>query len=152
MFNLGYGKSVPLESYITAIEKSLNKKAERKLLPMPLGDVPKSSADISKAQYMLAYRSTAPVAVGGAEVYCMVPEILRITKHLTRLVCYPRTSLCYAPVQTGESIFFTHRSVLRTPSLQDTAGFLSHTRQRLKYPSAGEYQATPALHTDRQCP
>ncbi|PIS32826.1 MAG: hypothetical protein COT39_02310 [Parcubacteria group bacterium CG08_land_8_20_14_0_20_48_21] len=64
MFNLGYGKSVPLESYITAIEKSLNKKAERKLLPMPLGDVPKSSADISKAQHMLAYRSTTPVAVG----------------------------------------------------------------------------------------
>jgi len=64
VFNLGYGESVPLELYITSIEKAMNKKAERELLPMPLGDVPKSSADISKAQKMLGYHSTTPVEVG----------------------------------------------------------------------------------------
>ncbi|MBI4053849.1 MAG: GDP-mannose 4,6-dehydratase [Candidatus Doudnabacteria bacterium] len=55
IINLGRGQSQHLENFITEIEKSLGKKAERELLPLQPGDVLETFADISKAKAMLNY-------------------------------------------------------------------------------------------------
>lgn len=48
LFNIGNGNPVNLLDYIKTIEKQMNKKAELLFLPMQLGDVKKTWADIDK--------------------------------------------------------------------------------------------------------
>ncbi len=46
LFNIGNNNPVSLDSFISAIEKSLSKQAKKNLLPMQPGDVPVTFADI----------------------------------------------------------------------------------------------------------
>ncbi len=46
LYNVGNNKVESLENFIYAIEKAMQKKANKKLYPMQLGDVPKTYADI----------------------------------------------------------------------------------------------------------
>lgn len=55
LINLGGADVTELEDFIAGLEKCLGKKAERKYLPMQLGDVLMTSADTSKAQEMLGW-------------------------------------------------------------------------------------------------
>lgn len=55
IFNLGQGGGCKLRDFIKLVEKHTGQKALIKQLPMQLGDVPYTSADISKAQCMLGY-------------------------------------------------------------------------------------------------
>ncbi|MDP2933688.1 MAG: protein CapI, partial [bacterium] len=55
VFNLGNTRPVLLNTYIELLEKELGKRAEKNFLPLQLGDVPKSCADISKASRLLGY-------------------------------------------------------------------------------------------------
>ncbi len=55
IINLGGGAPVSLNEMISTIEKVLNKKATIEHLPMQLGDVSKTAADITKAKKLLNY-------------------------------------------------------------------------------------------------
>lgn len=64
VFNLGRGTPVLLTDFIATIQKLVGKKAKINMLPDQPGDVPRTSADISKAQRMLGYKPTTPLAQG----------------------------------------------------------------------------------------
>jgi UDP-glucuronate 4-epimerase len=64
VFNLGRGTPVLLTDFIAIIEGLVGKKAKINMLPDQPGDVPRTSADISKAQRMLGYKPTTPLEQG----------------------------------------------------------------------------------------
>jgi UDP-glucuronate 4-epimerase len=64
IFNLGENQTIALTDLIAAIENALGRKAEINYLPEQPGDVPLTCSDISKAQRLLSYRPTTPLAVG----------------------------------------------------------------------------------------
>ncbi|MCD6130152.1 MAG: NAD-dependent epimerase/dehydratase family protein [Deltaproteobacteria bacterium] len=64
IFNLGRGQSIPLERFISCIEKRLNKKSRRVYLPLQKGDVPKTYADIRKSERMLGFHPKVSIEEG----------------------------------------------------------------------------------------
>lgn len=64
IFNLAKGETVELLTYIEEIENTLGKKAIMNMMPIQPGDVPKTSADITKAQDMLGYAPKTSVDEG----------------------------------------------------------------------------------------
>jgi UDP-glucuronate 4-epimerase len=64
IINLAGGKTIKLLDYISEIEKNLNKKAIMNFMPMQPGDVPATTADISKAEKMLGYSPQFSVQIG----------------------------------------------------------------------------------------
>ena len=64
IYNIGNNRSMKLIDFIKAIEKSLNKKAEKNLLPMQNGDVKATSADCSDLEKDFAYKPETPVQIG----------------------------------------------------------------------------------------
>ncbi len=64
IFNLAGGKTVQLMTYIKELEKAVGKEAKKKMLPMQAGDVPGTSANISKAKKMLNYNPQTTVKTG----------------------------------------------------------------------------------------
>ncbi|HEX3817207.1 MAG TPA: SDR family NAD(P)-dependent oxidoreductase [Chthoniobacterales bacterium] len=64
IFNLGESQTIQLKELIAAIEAALGRVAKINRLPEQPGDVPLTCADISKAQRLLGYRPTTPLAVG----------------------------------------------------------------------------------------
>lgn len=55
LYNIGSGRPVQLEYLIGLVEAELGKKAERRLLPMQSGDVPRTSSDISSLKKAIGY-------------------------------------------------------------------------------------------------
>jgi UDP-glucuronate 4-epimerase len=55
IFNLGNSHVVPLSRLIAVVEQALGKKARTRLMPAQPGDVPITSADISRARERLGY-------------------------------------------------------------------------------------------------
>jgi len=55
IFNLGSDNPIKLNDMIMLLEKNIGKKAKINKLPMPLGDIYKTNADISKAKQLLQY-------------------------------------------------------------------------------------------------
>lgn len=64
IFNLGAGRMVELGYLLELIEKALGKKARVKHVTAPLGEVPTTHADISKAQAILGYQPRTPIEEG----------------------------------------------------------------------------------------
>ncbi len=64
IFNLGNNKTVELNYFIEVIEKELNKKAIKNLMPIQPGDVPETFADIEKAKKMLRYDPKTKIEEG----------------------------------------------------------------------------------------
>lgn len=64
IFNLGNNKAVSLNYFINSIEKLLGKKAKKNMMPLQLGDVPETTADISKAKRLLGYRPKVSIDEG----------------------------------------------------------------------------------------
>lgn len=64
IYNIGNSKPVKLTDFIDAIEKSIGKKANRKLKPVQPGDVVSTYADISNLQNDLGYNPITEVAEG----------------------------------------------------------------------------------------
>ncbi|MGX9389293.1 NAD-dependent epimerase [Nitrobacteraceae bacterium UC4446_H13] len=64
IFNVGNSKPVLLSEFIEAIEAALNKKAIKELLPMQLGDVPKTFADVSLIASRVGYHPQVRVRDG----------------------------------------------------------------------------------------
>lgn len=66
IFNLARGQSIKLTYYISEIEKNVGKEAFRNNMPMQPGDVPVTSADISKARKLLDYEPAFSIEEGVA--------------------------------------------------------------------------------------
>ncbi len=64
IFNLGNSSPINLQSFIELIEKNLNKKAKKEFLPMQLGDVENTSADISQLKEWVGFRPKTTIEVG----------------------------------------------------------------------------------------
>jgi len=64
IFNLGENQTITLADLISEIEKALGKKAVIERLPEQQGDMPLTSADISKARRLLGYNPQTKIAEG----------------------------------------------------------------------------------------
>ncbi len=64
IYNIGNNKPEKLMDFITAIEKKLEKKAEKKFLPMQLGDVVSTCANIDQLIEEVGYTPNTPMTTG----------------------------------------------------------------------------------------
>jgi UDP-glucuronate 4-epimerase len=64
VYNIGNSSPVPLMEYIGAIETSLGKTAQKEMLPMQPGDVPRTEADVTDLVENLSYKPDTPVQKG----------------------------------------------------------------------------------------
>jgi len=64
VYNIGNNNPVELMDYIEALESSLGKKAEKKLLPLQPGDVPDTCADIDDLVDQFNYKPSTSVKQG----------------------------------------------------------------------------------------
>lgn len=64
LYNIGNQQPVELLRYIEILEECLGRKAERNLLPLQLGDVPDTWADVEELVTDVGYRPATPVEVG----------------------------------------------------------------------------------------
>ena len=64
VFNLGNHKSEQLMDVVSLIEQNLGKKAEIEFLPMQLGDVPESFADIDYSYEKLSFQPKVSINEG----------------------------------------------------------------------------------------
>ncbi len=64
IFNLGGSQTVTLNDLIATIEQALGKKAVINQMPEQPGDVPLTSADVSKARSLLGFKPTTTIAQG----------------------------------------------------------------------------------------
>jgi len=66
VYNIGNNAPIALDAYIEAIEQELGLKAQKEFLPLQLGDVPDTYADVSELMAAVNYRPNTPVATGVA--------------------------------------------------------------------------------------
>jgi len=64
IYNIGNSKPVKLTLFIEAIEKKLDKKAEKIMLPMQPGDVHKTYADVSDMKRNVGYNPSTSIETG----------------------------------------------------------------------------------------
>lgn len=64
VYNIGNSRSESLMDYIAEIEKALGRKANYEFLPMQMGDVPETFADIAETTRQFGYNPTTPIAEG----------------------------------------------------------------------------------------
>jgi len=64
LYNIGNSKPVELMRYIEVIEECLGRKAVKNFLPLQLGDVPETYADIDDLVRDVGYRPATPIEVG----------------------------------------------------------------------------------------
>jgi UDP-glucuronate 4-epimerase len=64
IYNIGNQRPVELMRYIEVLEECLGRKAEKNLLPLQLGDVPDTWADVEDLVEDVGYRPSTPVEVG----------------------------------------------------------------------------------------
>jgi UDP-glucuronate 4-epimerase len=64
LYNIGNNQPVQLMRYIEVIEECLGRKAQKNFLPMQLGDVPETFADIDDLVRDVGYRPATPIEVG----------------------------------------------------------------------------------------
>jgi UDP-glucuronate 4-epimerase len=64
LYNLGRGEAVPLMEFISVIEKKLGRTAQKQMLPMQPGDVPKTYADTSSFEKDFEFKPSVSVQEG----------------------------------------------------------------------------------------
>ncbi len=64
LYNIGNNQPVELMKYIQILEQCLGKKAELNLLPLQVGDVPDTYADVEALVRDVGYKPATPVEVG----------------------------------------------------------------------------------------
>jgi len=79
IFNLGMGKPVKLNEFISIIEKTLNKKAKKKFIGRQKGDVLETYANISKAENLLGYDPKIPIEQGIERLVNWYKEVNQIS-------------------------------------------------------------------------
>ncbi len=64
LYNIGSNNPVDLLKYIEVLEQTLGIEAEKNLLPMQLGDVPETFADVDDLIRDVGYKPTTPITTG----------------------------------------------------------------------------------------
>jgi UDP-glucuronate 4-epimerase len=64
VYNIGGGKPVALLRYIELIEEAVGKKAVMEMLPLQLGDIPDTNADVEALKTDVGYQPSTPVEIG----------------------------------------------------------------------------------------
>jgi UDP-glucuronate 4-epimerase len=64
VYNIGNNRPIELMDYIEALEKALDKKAEKEFLPLQIGDVPETYANVDHLVEQFDYKPTTPVEKG----------------------------------------------------------------------------------------
>ena len=64
IYNIGGARPVPLMRYIEVLEECLGRKAEKIMLPLQLGDVPDTFADVDELVSDVGYKPDTPVETG----------------------------------------------------------------------------------------
>jgi UDP-glucuronate 4-epimerase len=64
IYNIGNDDPVKLLDFIEAIEKKLNKKAIKNMMPLQPGDVPASHADVTDLIADMGYKPETPIQEG----------------------------------------------------------------------------------------
>jgi len=64
LYNIGNQQPVELLKYIEVLEQCLGKKAQKNLLPLQLGDVPDTWADVEALVTDVGYRPSTPIETG----------------------------------------------------------------------------------------
>ena len=64
IYNIGNNNPVELVDYIEALETSLGKKAEKELIPLQLGDIPDTFADVDDLEEQFGYKPSVSVKQG----------------------------------------------------------------------------------------
>ena len=64
VYNIGNSSPVELMSFIEAIEEAIGQKAVKNLLPLQMGDVPATWADVTDLEKDLGYKPATPVKEG----------------------------------------------------------------------------------------
>jgi UDP-glucuronate 4-epimerase len=64
LYNIGNNQPVQLMRYIEVIEECVGRKAQKNFLPMQLGDVPETYADIDDLVRDVGYRPATPIEEG----------------------------------------------------------------------------------------
>jgi UDP-glucuronate 4-epimerase len=64
IYNIGNNAPVQLARYIEVLEQCLGRKAERNLMPLQLGDVPDTYADVEDLVRDVGYKPSTPVETG----------------------------------------------------------------------------------------
>ena len=64
LYNIGNNRPVEMMKYIQTLEQCLGKKAELNLLPLQVGDVPDTFADVEALVRDVGYKPATPVEVG----------------------------------------------------------------------------------------
>lgn len=64
LFNIGFGSPVKLMDFITEIEKNLGIEADKNLMPIQPGDVPKTWADVTDLQNLTGFRPVTSIDKG----------------------------------------------------------------------------------------
>lgn len=64
IYNIGNNQSVPLETFISVLEDSLGRKAIREYLPMQMGDVVATYANIDSLQEAVGFAPVTPIETG----------------------------------------------------------------------------------------
>jgi UDP-glucuronate 4-epimerase len=64
LYNIGNERPVELLRYIEVLEQCLGRKAQKNLLPLQLGDVPETVADVAALARDVGYRPNTPVEEG----------------------------------------------------------------------------------------
>lgn len=64
LYNIGNNNPVALLKFIETLEDCLGRKAEKKLLPMPAGDIPATYADVDDLMNDVGFKPAASIEVG----------------------------------------------------------------------------------------
>ncbi|MEC9303064.1 MAG: NAD-dependent epimerase/dehydratase family protein [Bacteroidota bacterium] len=77
IYNIGNNKVENLENFISTIEDCMQKKADREMYPMQLGDVTKTYADINELKFDFDYKPKTNIKVG---IKCFIDWYLKYYK------------------------------------------------------------------------
>jgi len=80
IYNIGNERPVELLEYIALLEKCLKRTAKKNLLPMQLGDVSESWADVTALARDIGYRPSTPVSEGIAKFVEWYLAYYRVTE------------------------------------------------------------------------
>ena len=78
IYNIGNNKPVKLMDYIDALEKNLGKKANINFLPLQLGDVPDTCADINNIKEKFNYQPSISITEGVAKFILWYKEYYKL--------------------------------------------------------------------------
>jgi UDP-glucuronate 4-epimerase len=68
LYNIGNNQPVELMRYIEVLENCLGRKAEKNMLPLQLGDVPDTYADVQSLVDAVGYRPATTVEPGRSSI------------------------------------------------------------------------------------